>query len=249
MPTVLPRIGSQREPIREDGIIGPNHHDLILKPDPYCDTRPRIADFTAHDLYFKETRRPLPLPSASYQIGLRPREKPTATAWENAKWDTHFQFHEHTFDMLRDSHAADAARLKPEEEKRGQSPAKQLDLDGKQARSPRNRVDPHRERKCWMELEGNSYEPFAGKICKNAQLTRGFRHSPRVTFGHLHQPFGQDLKPTGQDPTHGHTPRPHPDSCRWMVGLRGGPREGEKYKDALAIKQLLEEEKETKARV
>eukprot|EP00746_Dinoflagellata_sp_MGD_P003732 gnl/MRDRNA2_/MRDRNA2_107228_c0_seq1.p1 gnl/MRDRNA2_/MRDRNA2_107228_c0~~gnl/MRDRNA2_/MRDRNA2_107228_c0_seq1.p1 ORF type:complete len:227 (+),score=45.59 gnl/MRDRNA2_/MRDRNA2_107228_c0_seq1:113-793(+) len=210
-------------PTRERGIIGQNWHDMRLKPEPYLETRPRLGHFTRHDEFFKETKRALPMEGAAWQLSMRSGK--STSSFENEAWQHLFQQHEHSFDMLADVYG----KKKTEDE---------AQEGGKPSRPERNRIDPHRERKVHLDLDNQGKEKHAAytpKVTTNSQRFRGFiesQHTPRRTFGLDH----------GHDPGHA-GPRTHPDACRWMIGLRGGPRVCEEWYD---MKAKLEKEEEAK---
>jgi len=145
-----------------------------------------------------------------------------ATTFENKPWQHLFQKRDHSFDMLADAHSS----------------SKHESESAKPSRPAKFRIDPHRERKVHLEYDAQGNEKhtlYTAKVARNSQRFRGFlesQHTPRRTFGldHSHDPGKSG-------------PRTHPDSLRWMVNLRGGPREGEEFRDLKAQQEKLAEEK------
>lgn len=203
-------------PTKESGIIGENWNELRLKPEPYEDSRPRIGHFTRHLEFYKETQRALPMEAACWQLSMRSSIK---GSFENASWQNLFQKHEHSFDMLADAYAK-AKKEENEDEFIGKKKKKREEI---------NRIDPHRERKVHLEGDAQGSEKHAvyvQKVTPNTQRFRGF------------------LEPQ-HTPGKSKYPRSHPDACRWMVGLRGGPRVAEEWYDA---KKRADAEKEEEAK-
>lgn len=157
----------------------------FLEKEPYADTRPKLPNWVRHDEFMRASARPArPVEVATWQLGLRAqtpafgniRKRPSAGQrkhdrhpGERKPWQEHFQLPELSFDMIQDLQTLKKQNIR-EDAGSPQTGAKAEALPQTPGRTPRNKVDPHRE----ILHTTERYKP---KVTPNTQEWRALREA------------------------------------------------------------------------